>query len=77
MATKIKVIDEAHFQVNAPNFAISPSATGYILHYSADGIHFTAWTDGTLAGVTQVVSCGAAGMYYYLDGNVGEVIVTY
>ena len=40
-------------------------------------IHFTAWTDGTLAGVTQVVACGAAGMYYYLDGNVGEVIVTY
>lgn len=77
MATKIKVINEAQFQVNAPNFAISPSASGYTLNYSADGVHFTAWDDVVPADTTQVVACGAVGMYYKLVGNTSEVIVTY
>lgn len=77
MATKIKVINEAQFQVNASNFAISPSASGYTLNYSADGVHFTAWDDVVPADTTQVVACGAVGMYYKLVGNTSEVIVTY
>ena len=51
--------------------------TGYTLNYSADGVNFTPWTDGTLAEVTQVVACAARGMYYKLVGNVGDVVITF
>ena len=77
MAQRIKVTDEAAFQVEASNFAINPSATGYTLNYSADGVNFTPWSEGTLAEVTQVVACAAVGMYYKLVGNVGQVVVTF
>lgn len=77
MARTIKVTDEAAFQVEAENFAISPSATGYTLNYSADGVNFTPWSEGTLAEVTQVVACAACGMFYKLVGNVGDVVITY
>jgi len=77
MAQKIKIIDEQVFQVEAHSFAISPSATGYTLYYSADGVNFTPWTEGTLADVTQVVAGAALGMYFKLDGNEGEVTVTF
>ena len=77
MATKFKVMGEEVFQVEETNFAISPSPTGYTLSYSADGVNFTPWTDGTLAEVTQVVACAARGMYYKLVGNVGDVVITF
>ena len=77
MANRFKVMNEEPFQVEAHNFAISPSATGYTLYYSADGVNFTPWTEGTLQDVTQVVAGAALGMYFKLDGNVGEVVVTY
>ena len=77
MARTIKVKDEAAFQVEAENFAISPSHTGYTLNYSADGVNFTPWSEGTLAEVTQVVACAAVGMYYKLVGNVGDVVITF
>ena len=77
MATKKKVTNEEAFQVEASNFAISPSATGYTLNYSADGVNFTPWSEGTLADITQVVACAACGMYYKLVGNVGDVVITF
>lgn len=77
MANIIKVKNEQVFQVEATNFAISPSASGYTLNYSADGEHFTAWNDVVPADTTQVVACGAVGMYYKLVGNTSEVVVTY
>lgn len=77
MAQVKKVKDEEAFQVEAPNFAISPSPTGYVLNYSADGKNFTPWPEGTLAEVTQVVVCAALGMYFKLVGNVGDVVVTF
>ena len=77
MAHKFKVTNDEAFQVEAHNFAISPSATGYTLLYSADGVNFTPWVDGTLPDTTQVVACAAIGMYYKLDGNVGEVTITF
>lgn len=77
MARTFKIVDEAPFQVEAENFAISPSPTGYTLNYSADGVNFTAWPEGTLAEKTQVVACAARGMYYKLVGNVGTIIITY
>lgn len=77
MARIIKVKDEEVFQVEATNFGISPSATGYTLNYSADGVNFTPWSEITPDGETQVVACAACGMYYFLDGNVGDVVVTF
>ena len=77
MARKLTITDEAAFQVEAPCFAISPSATGYTLLYSADGENFTAWDDVVPADTTQVVACVACGMYFKLDGNVGTVVVTF
>lgn len=77
MANVIKVKGEQVFQIEAPNFAISPSASGYTLNYSADGVNFTAWDDATAIDTTQVVACGARGMYYKLVGNTADVIVTY
>ena len=77
MAKVIKITDEEIFQVEETNFAISPSPTGYTLNYSADGKNFTPWSDGTLAETTQVVACAARGMYYFLDGNVGDVTITF
>lgn len=77
MANTIKIKDEAAFQVNAPTFAISPSATGYTLLYSADGVNFSEWFEATPADKTQVVANAANGMYFKLGGNVGEVVITY
>lgn len=77
MANIIKVKNEQVFQVEATNFAISPSASGYTLNYSADGVNFTPWSDVVPPDTTQVVACGARGMYYKLAGNTAEVVVTY
>jgi len=77
MAKVIKISGEQAFQVEASNFAISPSPSGYTLNYSADGEHFTPHTEGTLANTTQVVACAACGMYYFLAGNTGDVVITY
>jgi hypothetical protein len=77
MAKVIKVTGEQPFQVEAPHFAISPSDTGYTLAYSADGVHYDEWPEGTLAEKTQVVACAARGMYFKLLNNGSEVTVTY
>lgn len=77
MATKFKVIGEQVFQVEAPNFAISPSESGYTLNYSADGVNFTAWDEITDANKTQVVAGAACGMFYKLVDNVSEVTICF
>lgn len=71
---KIKISGEQPFQVGAPNFAISPSVSGYTLNYSADGVHFTPWEEGTPADTTQVVAHAALGMYFKLVGNTSDDI---
>lgn len=77
MAKTIKVNGEAPFQVEVPNFAISPSASGYTLNYSADGVNYTAVEDATAADTNQVVCSAAGGLFYKLVGNTGEVTVTF
>jgi len=77
MAKTIKVHGEAAFQVELPNFAISPSASGYTLNYSADGVNYSAWEEATAAGETLVVCGAAGGMFYKLVGNTANVTVTY
>lgn len=75
---KITVNGEQPFQVNAPNFAIGPSASGYTLQFSADGENFTAWDEATAANTTQVVANAANGMYFILGGNTSDdVVITY
>lgn len=72
---RLKISGEQHFQVGAPLFAIGPSTSGYTLYYSADGVNFTPWDEGTLADTTQVVANAAAGMFFYLYGNSDDNIV--
>lgn len=73
-----KVIQaETPFQVLAHSFAISPSAEGYTLNYSANGTDYTAWAEATQANDTCVVNGAAKGMWFKLVGNKSEVEVNY
>ena len=69
------IVNEAPFQVNGTNFAVSPSASGYTLNYSADGKEYTAWEEATPAEEVLVVNGAVPGMYFKLVGNTSEVIV--
>lgn len=72
---RIKISGEQPFQVGASRFCIGATAAGYTLNFSADGVTFTPWTDGTLADTDQVVVNAAAGMYFKLAGNTSENVV--
>lgn len=76
MNTK-KVTGEAPFQVVGTAFAISPSAEGYTLNYSADGVNWTAYEEATEAGKTELVNSPVAGLYYKLVGNASEVTIRF
>lgn len=71
---RIFVNGETPFQVGASRFCIGQSPSGYTLEYSADGINFTPWEEGTLAGKDQVVANAAEGMYFRLADNTGEAV---
>lgn len=66
---QIIVKQETPFQVAASRFCVGASSSGYTLNFSADGVNWTPWTDGTLANTDQVVVNAAGGMYFKLDGN--------
>ena len=72
-----KIIGEAVFQIVAAAFAISPSASGYTLNYSVDGVNWTAYEEATEADKTELVNSPVAGMYYKLAGNTSEVTIRY
>lgn len=75
---RIKVSGEQPFQVAASKFCIAATSEGYTLYYSADGVHYTPWEEGTLANRDQVVVGAADGMYFKLYGNVdNDVVITY
>lgn len=69
---KIKVSGETPFQVATSRFCIGQTSEGYTLNYSTDGVNWTAWTDGTLAEVDQVVVDAPQGLYFKLAGNVDD-----
>lgn len=72
----IKINAEQPFQVLSTTFSIGPSSSGYDLMASADGVNYSKlFTVGanTNRQVTQV----AAGSYYYLAGNTGNVVVNW
>ena len=77
MAHKL-ISGEQPFQVGASRFCIGQTADGYTLHYSADGVHWTAWEAVTLADTDQVVVNAAAGMYFKLVDNTSDnVLITW
>ena len=72
----IKVSGEQPFQIpGASRFCIGQTEAGYTLNFSADGVNWTPWTDGTLAETDQVVVNAAEGMYFKLAGNTSEDVV--
>lgn len=73
----MKIQGEQIFSIPQNSFAISPSAEGYTLAYSADGINFTNNDEPTPAGETLVVNGCAKFMKYKLVGNQSEVLIQY
>lgn len=71
------ITGEQPFQVLAHSFALSPSAAGYTLQYSADGVNFSDWEEATPANETLVVNNIAKGMFFRLDGNASKIVITY
>lgn len=74
---RIKITGEQPFQVLATSFAISPSAEGYTLNYSANGVEYTAWEEATPANETLVVNGVAKLMYFKLVGNQSDVEINF
>lgn len=71
-----KIQGEAPFQVLASNFSIGPTASGYTLQISADGVNYSnLFSVG--ADVTRLVTNVANGSYYRLSGNVGEAVINW
>ena len=77
MANCISIKGEAPFQVLSHSFIVSPSQEGYTLNYSADGVHWTAWSEATPAGENLITNGVAWGTYIKLLGNNTEVKVSY
>lgn len=72
----IKVSGESPFQILSTTFSIGPSTSGYDLYFSADGVNYTQlFTVG--ANVNRQVTQVAAGSYYKLVGNTGNVVVNW
>lgn len=71
------ITGETPFSVLAHSFALSPSAQGYTLNYSADGINWTAWSEATPSGENLVVNGVARDMYFKCVGNTDELVLTY
>ena len=72
----IKINAEQPFQVLSTTFSIGPSSSGYDLMASADGVNYSKlFTVG--ANVNRQVTQVAAGSYYYLAGNTGNVVVNW
>ena len=75
--TQKTISGETPFQVLAHSWAASPSAEGYTLNYSADGINYTAYTEETPANEVLIVNGVAKNMWFKLAGNNSEVTITY
>ena len=75
--SRIKITGEQPFQILATSFAISPSAEGYTLNYSANGVEYTAWEEATPANEVLVVNGVAKLMYFKLVGNASELDINY
>ena len=72
-----KVKGEETFQILAHSFAVTPSAEGYTLNYSANGVEYTAWEEATPANEVLVVNGVAKLMYFKLVGNQSDVEINF
>lgn len=66
---KLYIDKDKPFQIGIDNFVLSPSNEEYVLHYSADGVNYTAWEESTPANETLIVNGIPQGMYFKLVGN--------
>lgn len=71
------VSGETVFQIPTNSFAVSPSSSGYLLQYSADGVNFTSWTASTPSNENLMVINGVPGMLYKLSSNTAEVTIRF
>lgn len=60
---------EQVFSTPTGYFSISPSSEGYTLNYSADGEHFTAYSDATAANDNLLICGFPKNTYYKCVGN--------
>lgn len=72
---KVIVSGEQVFKVAKNQVAIGPSASGYTLAYSADGVNFTEYAEATPANENLIVNGVVQYSYLKLVGNEGEVVV--
>ena len=68
---------EQPVQILAHSVAFGPSAEGYTLHYSADGVNFTPYTEATPANETLMVNGLPKGVFLKLVGNASDVVVNF
>lgn len=76
MAT-VSVPGETIFRVPVGNFALSPSAEGYTLNYSVNGVNFDAWDTATAAGKNEIITNAHCGLYYKCVGNQSNLTLQY
>lgn len=74
---EIKISGEQQFSVPTTSFGISPSAEGYTLAYSVNGVDFTEYQTPTDAGENVICNFASKGLYYKLVGNASDVTVSY
>ena len=72
---QITVNGERKFKVLKDQFMVGPSASGYTLAYSADGVNFTNYTEATPANENLIVNGFMMYGWAKLVGNSGEVEV--
>lgn len=71
MQTKIN--GETKFKALKNQFMVGPSASGYTLAYSANGVDFTNYSAPTPANENLIVNGAMQFGYFKLVGNTGEV----
>lgn len=71
-----KIENEQHFQVLSSSFSVSPSESGYVLMFSANGFDFSEFTTVAAGQNKQFVNM-SNGNYYYLSGNTDTVEVNW
>lgn len=68
-----KIIDEQKFQLSDDAFALSASPTGYTLMWStAKNEPFVPYDTFAAGEPLTIINC-MAGLWFYLQGNSGEV----
>ena len=73
----LQISADTAFQVLSHSFSVSPSSSGYVLQYSANGRDWTSWEEPVPASENLIVNGCAFGQYIKLSGNTATVQVIY